>query len=60
MKKPNDHAEPTKSRTLKNTQKQLLKSTTCHSTIKPNISTQRFAEYFRAVNDPQLTFFITR
>ena len=35
----------------------LLKSTTCQSTIKPNISTQRFVEYFRAENDPQSTFF---
>jgi len=35
----------------------LFKSTTCQSTIKANISTQRFAEYCSAVNDPQSTFF---
>jgi len=38
----------------------LLTSTTCQGTIEPNISTQRFAEYFRAVNDPQSTFFFNQ
>ena len=44
MKKPNDHAEPTKSRTLKNTKKNLDVSVYQHDSQRTDIYTYRFSE----------------